>query len=105
MRGEDIDVAEGRVSEACDRTTVMQKLPDLVPAFSHHLKPPVRDSAQLPCVLSHPRLDRGIFLDSTVEAEEVASHLRREPNVRPGLLLGIEGLLGAGRGAGDARGD
>jgi hypothetical protein len=30
-------------SQACNRTAVMQKLPDLVPAFSHHLKPLMRD--------------------------------------------------------------
>ena len=34
MRSEYIDVAEGRISQTCNRTAVMQKLPDFVSAFS-----------------------------------------------------------------------
>src|SRR6266853_1063954 len=37
VRSEYIDVPEGRISQTCDRTAVMQKLPDFVPTFSHHL--------------------------------------------------------------------
>src|SRR5260221_1705418 len=43
VRSEYIDVAEGRISQTCNRTAVMQKLPDFVPAFSHHVKPLLRD--------------------------------------------------------------
>src|SRR6201987_5217476 len=46
VRSEYIDVAEGRISQTCNRAAVMQKLPDFVPAFSHHLKPLMRDGAQ-----------------------------------------------------------
>src|ERR1035438_1300129 len=46
VRSEYIDVAEGHISQTCNRTAVMQKLPDFVPAFSHHLKPLKRDSSQ-----------------------------------------------------------
>ncbi len=35
---EDIDVAEGRISQTGNRAAVMQKLPDFVSAFSRHLK-------------------------------------------------------------------
>jgi len=31
----------------------MQKLPDFVPAFSHHLKPLTRDRSQFTCMLIH----------------------------------------------------
>src|SRR5437667_1725602 len=55
VRMEYIDVAEGRVSQTCNRAAVMQKLPDFVPAFSHHLKPLMRDGSQFTCVLFHPR--------------------------------------------------
>src|SRR5437588_10169503 len=41
-----IDVAEGRIAQTCNRTAVMQYLPDFVPAFSHHLKPLMRDGSQ-----------------------------------------------------------
>lgn len=44
----------------------MQKLPDFVPALSHHLKPPMRDGSQFTCMLFHPRIDGGIPLDSTL---------------------------------------
>jgi hypothetical protein len=43
VRSEYIDVAEGRISQACNRTAVM-RIPDLVPAFSHRLKLLMRDS-------------------------------------------------------------
>jgi hypothetical protein len=46
VRSEYIDVAEGSISQTCHRTAVMQKLPDFVPAFSHHLKPLMRDGSQ-----------------------------------------------------------
>jgi hypothetical protein len=35
----------------------MQKFPDFVPAFSHHLKPLMRDGSQSTCLLFHPRID------------------------------------------------
>jgi len=39
VRREYVDIAKGRISQTCSRTAIMQKLPDFVPAFSHHLKP------------------------------------------------------------------
>src|SRR5467141_3748389 len=76
VRMEYIDVAEGRISQTCNRAAVMQKLPDFVPAFSHHLKPLMRDGAQFTCVLFHPRIDGGIPLDSAVESQQFRSHRR-----------------------------
>jgi hypothetical protein len=47
----------------------MQKLPDFVPAFPHHLKPPPRDDSQFACMPFHPCIDGGISLDRTVESQ------------------------------------
>jgi hypothetical protein len=52
----------------------MQKFPDFVSAFSHHLKPLVRHGSQFTCMLFHPRVDGGIPLDSAVESQQVCSH-------------------------------
>ena len=52
----------------------MQKLPDFVPAFSHHLKPLLRDGSQITGMLFHPRIDGGIALDSAVESQQFRSH-------------------------------
>src|SRR6202047_4625696 len=76
VRMEYIDVAEGHISQTCNRAAVMQKLPDFVPAFSHHLKPLMRDGSQFTCVFLHPRIDGGIPLDSTVESQQFRSHRR-----------------------------
>src|SRR6202165_124143 len=76
VRMEYIDVAEGRISQRCNRTAVVQKLPDFVPAFSHHLKPLKRDGSQFTCMLFHPRIDGGIPLDSAVESQQFRSHRR-----------------------------
>jgi hypothetical protein len=74
VRGEYIHIAEGRISQTCNRTAVMQKLPDFVPALSHHLKPLVRDGSQFTRMLFHPRFDSGIPLDSAVESQQFRSH-------------------------------
>jgi hypothetical protein len=71
VRSEYIDVAEGHISQASNRAAVMQKLADFVPALSHHLKPLMRDGSQFTGMVSHPRIDGGIPLDSAVESEEV----------------------------------
>src|ERR1700751_587464 len=76
VRREYVDVAKGRITQTCSRTAVMQKLPDFVPAFSHHLKPPMRDGSQFTCMLFHPRIDGGIPLDSDVESQRFHSHRR-----------------------------
>src|SRR6476469_4656859 len=70
VRIEYIHVAEGRISQTCNRAAVMQKLPDFVPAFSHHLKPLLRDSSQFTRMLFHPRIDGGIPLDSAIESQQ-----------------------------------
>src|ERR1700674_2129511 len=69
-----MDVAEGRIPQTCHRTAVMQKFPDFVPAFSHHLKPLMRDGSQFTCMLFHPRIDGGVPLDSAVESQQFRSH-------------------------------
>src|SRR5712672_3703567 len=74
VRSEYIDVAEGRVSQTCNRTAVMQEFPDFVAAFSHHLKPLMRDGSQFTGTLFHPRIDGGIPLDSAVESQQFCSH-------------------------------
>src|SRR6516164_5464047 len=76
VRSEYIDVAEGRISQTCNRTAVMQKLSDFVPAVSHHLKPLMRDGSQSACTLFYPRIDGGIPLDSAVESQQFRSHRR-----------------------------
>src|SRR6266849_8365795 len=76
VRSEDIDVPEGRISQTCNRTAVMQELPDFVPAFSHHLKPLMRDGSQFTGMLFHPRIDGGSPLDSAVESQQIRSHDR-----------------------------
>jgi Redoxin len=76
VRSEYIDVPEGRISQTCDRTAVMQKLPDFVPAFSHHLKPLMRDGSQSTRMRFHPRIDGWIPLDSAVESQQFRSHRR-----------------------------
>src|SRR5437879_8481793 len=76
MRIEYIDVAEGHISQTYDRAAIMQKLPDFVPAFSHHLKPLMRDGSQFTCMLFHPRIDSAIPLDSAVESQQFRSHRR-----------------------------
>ncbi len=70
VRGEYIDIAEGRISQTGDRTAVMPKLPDFVSALSHHLKPLMRDGSQFTGMLVHPRIDSGITLDSAVESQQ-----------------------------------
>src|SRR3989440_11599565 len=74
VRMEYIDVAEGRVSQTCNRTAVMQKLPDFVPAFSHHLKPLPRDGSQFTGTLIHPGINGWIPLRTAVESQQFRSH-------------------------------
>jgi hypothetical protein len=69
VRSEYIDVAEWCISQTCNRTAVMQQLPDFVPAFSHHLKPLARNGPQFISTLIHPHIDGGIPLDSAVEPQ------------------------------------
>src|SRR5258708_28208515 len=74
VHSEYIDAAEGRISQTRNRTAVMQKLPDFVPAFSHYFKPLMRDGSQCARMLFHPRIDGGIALDSAVESQQFRSH-------------------------------
>src|ERR1700674_4796293 len=76
VRGEYIHIAEGRISQTYNRIAVVQKLPDFVPALSHHLKPLMRDGSQFTCMLFHPGIDGGIPLDSAVESQQFRSHRR-----------------------------
>src|SRR5580704_17926829 len=74
MRSEYIDVAEGRISQTCHRTAVMQELPDFIPASSHRLEPLKRDGSQFTGVLFHQRIDGRIQLYSAVESQQFGSH-------------------------------
>src|SRR3984893_651033 len=76
VRSEYIHIAKGRISQTCNRTAVMQELPDFVPASSHHLKPLMRDGSQFACMLLPPRIDGGIPLDSAIESQQFRSHRR-----------------------------
>src|ERR1700689_1409747 len=76
MRSEYIDVAEGRISQTCNRTAVMQELPNFVPAFSHAIEPLMRDGSQFTCMLFHPRIDGGLPLASSIESQQFRSHRR-----------------------------
>src|SRR5882757_9802343 len=76
VRSEYIDVAEGHVSQTCNRTAVMQKFPDFVAAFSHCLKPLMRDGSQSTWMLFHPCIDGWVPLDSAVESQQFRSHRR-----------------------------
>src|SRR5580700_3494180 len=78
VRGEYIHIAEGRISQTCNRTAVMQKFPDFVPALAHHLEPLMRDGSQFACMLFHPRIDGGILLDCAAQSQQVRS-LHRSP--------------------------
>src|SRR6202035_5333811 len=70
VRSEYIDVAEGRISQTYNRTAVMQKLPDFVPALSHRLKPLLRNGSQFTRMLFHPRINGGIPFDSAIESQQ-----------------------------------
>jgi len=70
VRGEYIDVAKGRISQTCDRTAVMQKLPHFVSAFSHYLKPLMRDGSQFTFMRFHPHIDSWIALHSTFKSQD-----------------------------------
>jgi hypothetical protein len=76
VRSEYVDVAEVRIAQTCNRSAIMQQLTNFVPAFSHHLKPLMRDGSQFPSMLFHPRIDGGIAFDSTVESQQLRSHRR-----------------------------
>src|SRR5262249_8612715 len=76
VRREYIDVTEGRIPQTCNRTAIMQKLPDFVPALSHDLEPLKRNGAQFTLMLLHPCIDGGIPLDSAVESQQIRSHRR-----------------------------
>src|ERR1700680_4994812 len=78
VRGEYIHIAEGHISQTRNRTAVMQKLPNFVPALSHHLEPLMRNRSQFAHMLFHPRIYSGILLDSAVESQQFRSH-RRSP--------------------------
>src|ERR1700739_115608 len=73
VRSEYIDVAKGRISQTCGRTAVMQKLPHFISAFSHRLKPILRDGSQFTRMLFHPAIDSRIMLDGAVQSKQFRS--------------------------------
>jgi hypothetical protein len=76
VRSEYIDVTEGRISQACNRTAVMQEFSNLVPASSHLLKPLMGDDSQFTFMLFHPRVDGRMPFHSAVKSQQVRSHRR-----------------------------
>jgi len=52
----------------------MQKFPHFVPAFSHHLEPFMRDSAQFTGMLFHPCIDGWIPFNRAVESQQFRFH-------------------------------
>jgi len=76
VRREHIDVTEGRIAQACNRTAVMQRLTHFVPASSHRLKPLARDVSQFTPMLPHPRIDDRIALLRTVKPKQLRLHRR-----------------------------
>src|ERR1700733_136835 len=79
VRREYVDIGEGRIAEAGDRTAVVEELADLIAALAHDLKPLARDGSQLTFVLFHPRMNGGIALDGAVESEQFGFHRARFP--------------------------
>jgi hypothetical protein len=74
VRRKYIDVGEGRISETCHWTTVMQEFSNFVAAFSHQLKPLMRDGSQFTWMLFHPRIDGWMALDCAVESQYLRLH-------------------------------
>ena len=52
----------------------MQKLPDFVPALSHHFKPVMGEGSQFAGMVFHPRIDSGVAFDSAVESQQFRFH-------------------------------
>jgi hypothetical protein len=86
VRSEDIDVAEGRISQTCHRTAIMQELPGFVAAFSHYRKSLMRDGSQSTRMPFHPQIDGWSPLDSAVESQQFRSH-RRDFGISGGCSL------------------
>src|SRR3954451_7321084 len=86
VRREYVDVAEGRISQACNGATVMENLPDFIAASSHHFEPILGDGSQFTFTLIHPLLDSWISLDGPAieqwmneRSEEHTSELQSRP--------------------------
>ena len=77
VRGEDVDVAERRVSQTSHRTAIVQKLPHFIAAFSHRFEPRLRDGSQFNWMLSHPGIDGRVALDRAIEPQQIGSARRR----------------------------
>jgi len=73
VRGECIDIGEGRVAEAGDWAAVVEEFADFVAASSHHFKPFASDGSQDTCMLFHPGVDGGIAFDGAIESKQFRS--------------------------------
>jgi hypothetical protein len=76
VRSEYIDVAERRISQTCNRTAIVQNLPDFVPTLSHHLKPLMRDGSQSICLLFASTHRWQDLAGPAVESQQFRSHRR-----------------------------
>jgi hypothetical protein len=70
-----IDVSKCRVSDTCRRMTIVQYLPDIVPALTHDFEPIPGDIAQFARVLSQPFINARISPDRIGKSKELA-HIR-----------------------------
>src|SRR5512146_2269230 len=77
-----VDVAERCVSQACNRTAVMQELTDFISACAHRAKPPARVVSQFTLMLPEPLVDGGIAFYSAVKSQQVRFHRRSTLCVR-----------------------
>ena len=71
VRGEDVDIGEGDISQTGNRAAVVQELADFIAALPHQLKPLMGDRSQFTGVLFHPFIDGRITLDSAVKPQQV----------------------------------
>jgi hypothetical protein len=63
VRGENIDVRERHISQACDGAAIVHQFADLVAAAAHYLKPVLRDGTEVGGLFLQPCVDGGIMLD------------------------------------------
>jgi len=68
VRREYVGVTEVRIAQTCDRTAVVQDLPNFVTAFSHYIELRLRDGSELTLMVVEPGVDGGIVVGGVVEA-------------------------------------
>src|SRR5262249_10667730 len=74
VRREYVDVAEGRVAQAGNRTAVVHKLADFVAAVSHHVEPVASNGSEFTRLPFQPGVDGGVALHGAVESGQIRFH-------------------------------